>query len=346
MLAGDHLKSASDLGVPLVGVGLFYREGYFRQQLDESDWQGERYPEIDPARLPLVLESADVSRRDRGRRRRARCRPRTGLARSRSAACRSTSSTPTSTATRIGRVRSPTGSTAATARHRLRQELVLGLGGVRALRRPRHRADGVPHERGAFCVPPARAAARARRGAGPLARQRDAAPPRVDRVHDAHARPRRKRDLRPGRSSQQNIAPLVARCGFSWDDFVALGRVEPDDDGFGLTPFALRTSSHANGVSALHGEVSRSMWHGLWPERPVDSVPIGSVTNGVHARTWISRGARRAARHRRGHGHARLRTRVRRSTTRRSGACSDTRARRSSTSCARAAYPARSTRRR
>jgi len=64
--------------------------------------------------------------------------------------------------------------------------------------------------------------------------------------------------------------------------------VEQGDDQFGLTPFALRTSSHANGVSALHGEVSRSMWHGLWPDRPVDTVPIGSVTNGVHARTWIS----------------------------------------------------------
>src|SRR5260370_562253 len=60
VLAGDHLKSASDLGIPLVGVGLFYREGYFRQQLDEADWQLERYPENDPARLPLLLEPASV----------------------------------------------------------------------------------------------------------------------------------------------------------------------------------------------------------------------------------------------------------------------------------------------
>ena len=66
---------------------------------------------------------------------------------------------------------------------------------------------------------------------------------------------------------EQNVAPLVARCGFSWDEFVALGRVDDGDGWFGLTPFALRTSSYANGVSALHGEVSRSMWQGLWPDR-------------------------------------------------------------------------------
>src|SRR5262249_5770292 len=86
---------------------------------------------------------------------------------------------------------------------------------------------------------------------------------------------------------QRSIGWLVARCGFQWDEFAALGR-SASDTGFGLTPLALRTSSHANGVSALHGEVSREMWNGLWPERGVDEVPIGSVTDGVHARTWIS----------------------------------------------------------
>jgi starch phosphorylase len=69
---------------------------------------------------------------------------------------------------------------------------------------------------------------------------------------------------------------------------VALGKVDPDEKGFGLTPFALRTSQYANAVSELHGAVSREMWQGLWPERRVDEVPITSVTNGVHQRTWIS----------------------------------------------------------
>jgi starch phosphorylase len=87
---------------------------------------------------------------------------------------------------------------------------------------------------------------------------------------------------------ERNVGQLVERCGFTWDEFVALGRVKADETGFGLTPFALRTSTYANGVSALHGEVSREIWHGLWPERSIDDVPIRSVTNGVHARTWIS----------------------------------------------------------
>jgi starch phosphorylase len=84
------------------------------------------------------------------------------------------------------------------------------------------------------------------------------------------------------------LGGLVERCGLAWEDFLALGKVEPGEKGFGLTPFALRTSHYANGVSELHGAVSREMWHGLWPERRVDQVPITSVTNGVHQRTWIS----------------------------------------------------------
>jgi glycogen phosphorylase len=84
------------------------------------------------------------------------------------------------------------------------------------------------------------------------------------------------------------LGGLVERCGLAWDDFVALGKIDPDESGFGLTPFALRTAKYANGVSELHGAVSREMWHGLWPEKRVDQVPITSVTNGVHQRTWIS----------------------------------------------------------
>src|SRR5207237_129939 len=87
---------------------------------------------------------------------------------------------------------------------------------------------------------------------------------------------------------RRNLEGLVERCGLSWDEFVALGKVEPDETGFGLTPFALRTSQYANGVPELHGAVSREMWHGLWPEKRVDEVPITSVTNGVHQRTWLS----------------------------------------------------------
>jgi len=87
---------------------------------------------------------------------------------------------------------------------------------------------------------------------------------------------------------RRNLAGLVERCGLTWDEFAALGKVEPEDTGFGLTPFALRTSQYANGVSELHGAVSREMWHRLWPDSRVDQVPITSITNGVHQRTWLS----------------------------------------------------------
>jgi starch phosphorylase len=87
---------------------------------------------------------------------------------------------------------------------------------------------------------------------------------------------------------RQNVGGLVERCGFEWDDFAELGKVHAEDASFGLTPFALRTSAYANGVSELHGAVSREMWHDLWPNRPLDAVPITSITNGVHARTWLS----------------------------------------------------------
>jgi starch phosphorylase len=84
------------------------------------------------------------------------------------------------------------------------------------------------------------------------------------------------------------LGGLVERCGLAWEDFLSLGKLDPSETGFGLTPFALRTSQYANAVSELHGAVSREMWHALWPERRVDQVPITSVTNGVHQRTWIS----------------------------------------------------------
>src|SRR5205823_9502876 len=87
---------------------------------------------------------------------------------------------------------------------------------------------------------------------------------------------------------ERNVGAVVARCGFEWQDFAAFGPAHEDDEAFGLTPFALRTAAYANGVSALHGEVSREMWQALWPDRPVDDVPIRAITNGVHARTWIS----------------------------------------------------------
>ena len=82
----------------------------------------------------------------------------------------------------------------------------------------------------------------------------------------------------------------AARLGISWRDFLGLGRVHPYDEGesFCMTVLALRMASFSNGVSALHGEVSRKMWSSLWPGVPLEEIPIGHVTNGVHFRSWVS----------------------------------------------------------
>ena len=286
ILAGDHLKSASDLGVPLVAVGLFYREGYFRQQLDESDWQGERYAENDPALLPMSAEDARVTVEladDDGALTPVRVRV---------------------WRVQVGRIplylldtkldENPDWARRITDRlyggdreHRLRQELVLGVGGVRALR-----ALGL--EPAVFHMNEGHSAflqlERLRELVEDGGLTRDAALgaiARVDRLHDAHAGARGQRGLRRRarraecRAARRALRVLVGRVRRA-----RARRAWPRR--FGLTPFALRTSSYANGVSALHGEVSREMWHGLWPDRSIDDVPIGSVTNGVHARTWIA----------------------------------------------------------
>ncbi len=285
VLSGDHLKSASDLGVPLVGVGLFYRNGYFRQQLDSSDWQTERYPENDPRLLPLheeaataVVELPDESGAFHD------VRVRVWRA-------------------QVGRVplylldtdvdgnpdwaRSITDALYGGDRqHRIRQELVLGVGGVRVLR-------ALELEPTVFHMNEGHSAflqlERMRELVEDDSVTRGAAVQRLraSTVFTTHTPVPAGNEVFDAWLVERNVAPLVARCGFTWDEFVALGRMTPAESGFGLTPFALRTSTYANGVSELHGEVSREMWQGLWPERPVDEIPIGSVTNGVHSQTWI-----------------------------------------------------------
>jgi starch phosphorylase len=285
VLAGDDLKAASELGVPLVGIGLFYRRGYFRQRLDENDRQVERYPRLDPTRLPLelvpmapVIELANDS---------GNLVPvRLGVWRA-----------------RVGRVSlylldtkiegNPDWARAVTdtlyggdRENRLRQELVLGVGGVRVLRRlgldPTvfHLNEGhsafLQLERMRELVEQGLSAGQA------LGRLR------ASTVFTTHTPVPAGNEVFDPELVRRNLEGLVERCGLTWVEFAALGKVEPTETGFGLTPFALRTSQYANAVSELHGAVSREMWHGLWPERRVDEVPITSITNGVHQRTWIS----------------------------------------------------------
>jgi starch phosphorylase len=286
VLAGDHLKSASDLGVPLVGVGLFYREGYFRQRLNDADLQEERYPENDPKRLPLHAETVSVT---------------VELA--------DESGDLVPVAVRVWRVevgrvplylldtdvdgnldwaRAITDKLYGGDRlHRLRQELVLGVGGVRVLR-------ALAVEPTVFHMNEGHSAflqlerLRELVEDGNVGREEALERLRASTVFTTHTPVPAGNEIFDRALVEQNVGATVARCGFEWHEFAALGRVHEGEEGFGLTPFALRTSAHANGVSALHGEVSREMWQGLWPDRPAEDAPIGSITNGVHARSWIA----------------------------------------------------------
>ncbi len=284
VLAGDYLKAASELGIPLVGIGLFYRRGYFQQQLDETDRQIEHYPLTDTSRLPLelvpmapVVELADDS---------GEFVPvRLGVWR-----------------VRVGRASlylidtqvegNPDWAVTDTLyggdrANRLRQEVLLGIGGVRVLR-------GLGLEPTVFHLNEGHSAflqlERTREFVEEQGLSADKALERLctSTVFTTHTPVPAGNEVFDPELVRKALGGLVERCGLDWEDFLALGRVEPKETGFGLTPFALRTSQYANAVSELHGAVSREMWHGLWPERRVDQVPITSVTNGVHQRTWIS----------------------------------------------------------
>jgi len=285
ILAGDHLKSASELGVPLVGVGIFYSRGYFRQRLEDGDRQTERYPRNDNARLPLTLVPMSPKVLMAGED--GNLFPvRLGVWRA-----------------QVGRVslylldtkvegnpdwaRDVTNTLYGGDRlNRLRQELVLGIGGVRVLR-----ALGLAPS--VFHMNEGHSAffqlERLRELVEEDGLDRDAALDRLraSTVFTTHTPVPAGNEVFDPELVRKNIGPLVERCGFEWDEFAALGKVHDDDEVFGMTPFALRTSSYANGVSKLHGEVSREMWHDLWPDVPVDEVPITSITNGVHVRTWL-----------------------------------------------------------
>ena len=286
VLAGDHLKSASELGVPLVGVGLFYDRGYFRQTLDEDGWQRERYPVNDPARLPLTLEreldnrrrlivnlelagepvALQVWRADIGR---ARLYLLDANVEGNSDAARAT------TDRLYGGDRE----------HRIRQEFVLGVGGVRALRLLGI-APTVFHMNEGHSAFLALERIREKTEAG--ASLEDALDGvRSSTVFTTHTPVPAGNEVFDPELVQRYLAGLVAASRLGWSDFLGLGRAG-DDELFGLTPLALRLSAHANAVSALHGRVARAMWHSLWPDRSEDDVPIGSVTNGVHAKTWLA----------------------------------------------------------
>ncbi len=289
VLAGDHLKSASDLGVPLTGVGLLYQEGYFRQRLNSSGWQQEDYEDNDFRNLPLALErGADgkpltVTVRYPGRDVAAQTwRAQVGRVR---LYLLDTNIEPNLPADRDISDQLYGGD----SEMRIRQEILLGIGGYRALER-------LGIEPTVYHINEGHSAF--------LALER------VRRLMERHHLSFREARLAasaglvftthtPVAAGHDYFGPDLMRhyfteytqsLGLPMPEFLALGRRNPSDaaESFCMTVLALRLASFSNGVSRLHGDVSRRMWEGLWPGVPRDEVPIGHITNGVHFRSWIS----------------------------------------------------------
>jgi glycogen phosphorylase len=263
VLAGDHLKAAAELGLPLVGVGLFYRGGYFTQGLSEEGRQTETYEALDPAALGLHREdvtvkvelgdeivTANVWRCDVG-----------------------------SVPLYLLEVDMLTDALYSGDRaHRIRQELLLGVGGVRALT-----ALGIDPT--VYHVNEGHSAFLTIERARTLVEDGWSTEDALEHVRETtvfttHTPVPAGNEVFADALVVRYTGELAARAGLDEDALLALGRSD-DADGFGLTPLALRLSSYANGVSKLHGEVAREMWESL-------EIPIDAITNGVHLGTWLA----------------------------------------------------------
>lgn len=289
VLSGDHVKSASGLGVPMVAIGLFYDQGYFRQHLDNEGWQQEEY--IDTKVENLAMEPA---------------RDRQGKPITVAIDTRDGQLLAKVWLMRVGRIplylldcdvegnqpedRELTSRLyGGDVRTRIRQELVLGVGGVKALRelgiypgvyhlneghsafapleviRERMKDDGLPFDEAlrevASCT-----------------------------VFTTHTPVPAGHDRFDGKLLEEHLGPLREKIGISYEQLMGLGRVEPqnEDETFCMTVIGLKLSRRANAVSSLHGHVSRRMWANLWPWRVEEEIPIGHITNGVHVPSWLA----------------------------------------------------------
>ena len=289
MLAGDHVKSASDLGLPVVGIGLFYAKGYFNQRLDAHGWQREQYGRTDINTLPLVHAAApdgsplvvDVQC-GKDLLRAAVWLAHIGRAR----LLLLDSDLPTNTSALRELTAALYGGDDLT---RIRQEILLGIGGLRALRalgiRPTilHLNEG----HSAFAV---LERIRERVEEDGLSFDEAWRTTALQTIFTTHTPVAAGHD----RFSSQLIADQLGwiRDALRIDQarFMALGRVDPGqvDEPFTMTVLGLTGARWRNGVSSLHGHVARRMWNALWPGRPEEDVPIGHVTNGVHVATWLA----------------------------------------------------------
>lgn len=294
ILAGDHLKSAGDLGLPLVGVGLLYQQGYFRQHLAEDGSQLEAFPYNDPGSLPITRVTLSDGSPARVRLELPGRELHLGAWEARVGPVRLLlldSNDPLNAPWDRG----ITAQLYAAGRDkRLLQEIVLGAGGWLLLMQLGIEPDVLHLNEGhaAFAVL-ARAATHARRNG--LSFQQALAATRAGNVFTTHTPVGAAFDRFDPELITRYTPPFCERAGFCLEELFELGRLRPDDadEPFHMTYLALRGSGFVNGVSRLHARVSRELFAPLFPRWPKDEIPIGHVTNGVHVPTWDSGPAER-----------------------------------------------------
>ncbi len=290
MLSGDHLKAASDLGIPLVGVGLLYQQGYFRQYLNADGWQQERYPENDFYTLPLQLQH------DAG-----------GKPLTISVELPDGSVTAQIWLVRVGRIHlylldtnipqnSPQRQNITDQLYggdlemRIQQEILLGIGGYRLLKTLNltpslfHLNEG----HSAFlCLEHCRMLMREQNLS--FTEAAEAASAAI--VFTTHTPVPAGNDFFTPELMMKYFSRYFRELSLTPKEFLGLGRENPNNDqeAFCMTVLALRIAGKTNGVSKLHGRVSRALWRQVWRLIPAENIPITSITNGVHGPSWISR---------------------------------------------------------
>ncbi len=288
ILSGDHLKSSSDLGIPLVAIGLLYRYGYFRQFLSSDGWQQERYEENDWYHMPVVLEKDDNGNPIKFSLNYAGTpvhvqiwRVMVGI-------------TPlylldTNIPENPSKYREITSVLYSGDKDtRLKQEILLGIGGVKALQTLGINPQ-VYHINEGHSMFLLLERIRALFKNENLNFDEALQVVRSTTVFTTHTPVQAGNEQFDPKLLESYLKEYIEKIGLSWHEFLSLGRViDSPDEPFNMTTAALKLSSFANGVSKLHGETTRKMWRNIWPNLPTAEVPITSITNGAHISSWLS----------------------------------------------------------
>ncbi|MDZ4722634.1 MAG: alpha-glucan family phosphorylase [candidate division Zixibacteria bacterium] len=289
VLSGDTLKSASDLGLPMVAIGLLYRDGYFRQSLSNDGWQLERYekndwyhmpvklvegPDGTPIRIGLTLDGMPVQVQI--------WKVVVGLM--------PLYLLDTNLQENSARARDITSVLYGGDKDlRIRQEIVLGIGGIKALR-ALDISPSIYHSNEGHSWFLTLERIRGLMESRKLSFKEASHFVWSTSIFTTHTPVPAGNEKFDPVLINRYLSETVKQLGISWQEFLSIGRVNPEDESehFGMTVAALKFSAFCNGVSELHGQVSRKMWHNIWPDLPREEIPIKSITNGVHPSSWIS----------------------------------------------------------